>query len=597
MIDRTVWFEWLQMDFSGNPDDPRELLCLPEDFLTFWDSFESPDSSSTHPLASLLASDEKSELTQKLDQLHQAAIRRRLAVRKVRPGEHREAWKMLLAAIDEAEKTLARQLQTTAISVHPYPSCEINHVPSSPSCKLSTEASGTRGLSEFLNSSVTPPTRTIPPLDPIACLEAMVEKPIQKSNTTQTTTTIPPRSFRILEDEEAISDAESKGSRDQITTSSPSSPNPSRNQELREILPNVIASPSSGTPAPAVMSNGTTSPKISRRKFVWTARLCMLVLLASTTCGAWWYREYLLESSTSSVSAPTVISSHVVPQETLRTPDSAETTNASSQEVKSSQTGAVKKEQIAETNAPLDQELSQIPTPSVDTVQSTNARKSEISDNLSPVEPVTPTPPLSDKPRTWEFADEDETPSGTGFGDETVHATNLDEELRTIRGWMRERKYTEAATRLDTLIQSATGQEAYNRIDRIRFWNKNLQSFWKTVHEIAGRLKPLEELPVRGTVMLVVSSSADELVLRVDGTRKAYPPYSYPQIVVNALVLRGFEKSDDSLFLTASFLAADTRGEPDTAREILFSLQKKGYAPATELLQTLDDPCNSETEK
>ncbi len=631
MIDRTVWFEWLDMDFSDNPDDPLQLLCLPANFFVFSDSTQTPSSSSAHPLASILSSesvhssestsdheDHSSEISKKLAQLRRAAVQRRLAIRKIRPGEHREAWKWLLAAIDEAEQTLAQRLQTMA--------------------HLSSISSDSADLSRFNGGD--------PSDDVSSSNEAVIGPQTGSKCDPQNITTIPSRSFRILEDDETVSDVPYEAPIDRPPPCPLSSsvsdlsdlpnippPNAFKEVDLRNVsvrmpvsptpafplatsipissatstfssvtaTPIPLTTPTSAFPTPDISTiiteSVSTPPKISRRKFVWGARLCMLLLLAGMTCGALWYRERLQSSVSSELSSSELLEAS---NRSIVGDDAAACV--------APKTTSVAQSGPTEAKVALDQELSQIPTLNVHTVQATNTKKSETSDNLSPVISESPSPSAtkqtsssSNKPRTWEFATDDEERETSGdatLTTETLDATiGLDTELRTIREWMRERKYTEAATRLDTLARSATNQDVYDRIDRLRFWNKNLQSFWTTVHEIAGRLKPMDELPVRGTVILVVSSSKDELVLRVDGTRKVYPPYSYPQIVVNALVLSGFDKSDDSLFLTASFLAADTRGEPDTARSILLSLQKKGYAPATELLQALDDPYNAEADK
>ena len=518
MVDRTIWFEWLNRDFSTDLDDPVALLELPTD----------------------IVADRGESVARRQERVRAAVQRLRLLVRRLRPGEHREAWRMLLAAIDHADVFLTEQIAFTEDSTPGESASPIGEPLFSEDTSPDEESSSREPWKRV--ETVTEPSRKPVSVEPFMIPPTAASGSASVPDPAISTVSRKPTLANFISPDKA-------GSAAKLIFMMPS-----------ESAATASLSTSSMSSSLSLDSANAPVPHISRRRFVWTARLIMLTLLAASTLAGWYYHQHRQSQNHLSPDTSTTITSEPG-MDRKPTADTKTKTPAKA----NTQTKNPPKTQSVATN--------------------NHSGASQDQPRPAPLAPRTTSGENAGSEQAW-----DEPSEATTSVDPTPDTANeLAAQLRSIVAEMRQRRYDESETQLATLADSAIDPVSAERVAMLRYWNDSLRTFWDGLHNIADGLHSLDELPVRNTAMLVTSVSRKKLTLRMDGTTQTFVPYSYPRILIEALLNRGADFQDENnRGLYAAFLAMDPEGDMALARQELKKLSENGFTPAADMLRAIE---------
>lgn len=136
------------------------------------------------------------------------------------------------------------------------------------------------------------------------------------------------------------------------------------------------------------------------------------------------------------------------------------------------------------------------------------------------------------------------------------------------------------------LVTADKHQEKLNNLKQVAELN---QQFWQAVSSRLTKLPPDSELDVNGTMIRVVESDANRLVIRMNGENRRYTLADIPAGLAKFLVEEELPTQADTKKIIGAFLLVTPDGGPDRAREELAT----AFLPDEEvnnLLSVLTDP-------
>ncbi|QDU76096.1 hypothetical protein Pan97_31410 [Bremerella volcania] len=114
------------------------------------------------------------------------------------------------------------------------------------------------------------------------------------------------------------------------------------------------------------------------------------------------------------------------------------------------------------------------------------------------------------------------------------------------------------------LATAAKHQEKLNQLKQIADWN---QQFWQAVSSRLTKLPPDSDLDVNGTMIRVVESDANRLVIRMNGENRRYTLTDIPAGLAKFLAESELPTQADTKKIIGAFLLVTPDGGPERARE------------------------------
>ena len=88
-----------------------------------------------------------------------------------------------------------------------------------------------------------------------------------------------------------------------------------------------------------------------------------------------------------------------------------------------------------------------------------------------------------------------------------------------------------------------------------------LEQFWNGIRDSMAELKPLQEIPIQNTRVIVVSSSRNSITIKAEGRVGEFTVEKMPTLLVTTIADLTFKKDNDSRAIVAAFLAVDPKGD------------------------------------
>ncbi len=151
----------------------------------------------------------------------------------------------------------------------------------------------------------------------------------------------------------------------------------------------------------------------------------------------------------------------------------------------------------------------------------------------------------------------------------SAQGATLELALGNVRFSMSERDLGGARAHLDLARKIASTDEQKHAVERLTVVLEHLTEFWKGMHKAAEAIQSGTELAVKDTVVIVVESGPDALVIRAAGRNLNYRVKELPGALVMAVAESWFDKSASSKLLIGTFLCFDGKGREDMGRKML----------------------------
>ncbi len=133
-----------------------------------------------------------------------------------------------------------------------------------------------------------------------------------------------------------------------------------------------------------------------------------------------------------------------------------------------------------------------------------------------------------------------------------------------------ERDLSAAHRHVATADSLARTDEQRETVERIRIVLEHVVEFWEGMHEAVATLESGQELRLRDTIVIVVESSRDALLIRSAGRQRPFRTKELPGGLVLAIAKARFDAEEaSSKLLIGVFLAFDREGDADLGRQLL----------------------------
>ncbi len=152
----------------------------------------------------------------------------------------------------------------------------------------------------------------------------------------------------------------------------------------------------------------------------------------------------------------------------------------------------------------------------------------------------------------------------------------MEQELSKAREAMAERKLPTARQHVKSALANAQTDEDQARCERAETLVHYLEEFWKRMREILTGLQPGDEVPIRDTVMIVVSADAKEITFRSEARNQTFEIDRLPNQIVMALVRERFAKKSAANVLLGAYLSVDPEGDPSMACQLWQEVSRDG---------------------
>lgn len=176
-----------------------------------------------------------------------------------------------------------------------------------------------------------------------------------------------------------------------------------------------------------------------------------------------------------------------------------------------------------------------------------------------------------------------------------VKRNAFDNALRQGYSAMAERRWTDAERHLKTARENAQITDESNQVVRAETVSHSLTEFWRLINQRVKALKPLEELAVADTRVVVVQVDAQVLTIKAEGRVRRYSVETLPGWAIKALAEDSFAKDAATQAIFATFLAVDRKGDRDLAKRMFAEVARKGMdvrsiQPELDLLPPQNSP-------
>jgi hypothetical protein len=159
--------------------------------------------------------------------------------------------------------------------------------------------------------------------------------------------------------------------------------------------------------------------------------------------------------------------------------------------------------------------------------------------------------------------------------------------VANARAAMAQRNLAAATRHANIASSKAQTPEDRDQVDRIKTMLDNLTQFWNGIRGSMAKLRPVEELALGDTRIVVVESGRDRLTIKDAGRIRRFQATTMPTPLVMALADQFFGKDPGSKAIIGTFLAVDPSGDRALARQYWEEAARAGI-DAQKLLPELD---------
>ncbi len=160
-------------------------------------------------------------------------------------------------------------------------------------------------------------------------------------------------------------------------------------------------------------------------------------------------------------------------------------------------------------------------------------------------------------------------------------ATSAAREAMARRNLVSAREQLAAA---EAQVQSSEERAELDRLAQIAVY---LEQFWQAIRMAVTGLKPLDELPVQNSMVVVVQVAGEQLTVRTAARNYTFVPANMHHNLVLALADRGLAESPDKDVLLGTYLAFAPGGDRAEARRLWEQAGARGVEVAS-LMPELD---------